>query len=61
MAAAAAQAAAHLTRHQAITVAQAEPQAASLQLKNPGSHWDAHSIEGRFSPVSMTMRSAPAI
>jgi hypothetical protein len=39
--AAGAQAAAHLTRRQAITVAQAEPQAASLLAKNPTAHWAA--------------------
>jgi hypothetical protein len=39
--AASAQAAAHLTRHQAIVVAQAEPRAASILAKNPGAHWEA--------------------
>ena len=41
MSAAPAQAAAHLTRRQAIVVAEAEPQAASILAKNPGAHWDA--------------------
>ena len=41
LSAAPAQAAAHLTRHQAIVVARAQPQAASLLAKNPGAHWEA--------------------
>jgi len=41
LSAAPAQAAAHLTRHQAIVVAQAQPQAASLLAKNRGAHWEA--------------------
>jgi len=36
-----AQAAAHLTRHQAIIVAQADTQAATLLAKNPTAHWEA--------------------
>jgi hypothetical protein len=41
IAAAPAQAAAHLSRSQAITVAKAQPQAAALEAKNPGAHWEA--------------------
>ena len=36
-----AQAAAHLTAQKAIGIAAAQPQAATLRLKNPGSHWEA--------------------
>ena len=36
-----AQAAAHLTAHRAIGIAAAQPQAATLRLKNPGAHWEA--------------------
>jgi Glycosyltransferase family 87 len=36
-----AQAAAHLTRRQAIVIAQGQPQAQTLRLKNPGAHWEA--------------------
>ena len=36
-----AQAAAHLTAHKAIGIAAAQPQAATLRLKNPGAHWEA--------------------
>jgi hypothetical protein len=36
-----AQAAARLTAHEAIGIAAAQPQAATLRLKNPGAHWEA--------------------
>ena len=36
-----ARAAAHLTRRDAIVIAEAQPQASSLRLHNPGSHWEA--------------------
>jgi ribulose bisphosphate carboxylase small subunit len=41
LSAATAQAAAHLTPRQAITVAQAERQVPALLAKNPGAHWEA--------------------
>ena len=36
-----AHAAAHLTRRDAIVIAEAQPQASTLRLRNPGSHWEA--------------------
>jgi hypothetical protein len=36
-----AQAAAHLTARDAIVIAEAQPQAATLRLQNPGAHWEA--------------------
>jgi hypothetical protein len=36
-----ASAAAHLTKRQAIVLAEGQPQAQSLRLKNPGAHWEA--------------------
>jgi len=46
-----AQAAAHLTRHQAIIVAQADTQAATLLAKNPTAHWEATYDPGRHTWV----------
>jgi hypothetical protein len=40
-AAGSARAAAHLTGRDAIVIAEAQPQASSLRLHNPGSHWEA--------------------
>jgi hypothetical protein len=44
-----AQAAAHLTPHRAIGIAEAQPQAVTLRLHNPGAHWEAE-----YNPRSHT-------
>jgi hypothetical protein len=36
-----ARAAAHLTARQAIVIAEAQPQASTVRLRNPGAHWEA--------------------